>query len=126
MSGSNGEGVFRIERKGTMKVAFGDELPFEFDVIKAYNDWFDLRRQFEDEKGAVVPEMRGQVRLAMHNFVCELAGINPNESTLTAWDVEAFMQKAVIEKAEELLDFFAPKSKDAQSSPESTELRFST
>lgn len=126
MSGSNADSIFRIEKKGVMRVAFGDGKPFEFDVIKAYNDWWDVRREFEDESGKVQRELYPQMRLAQHNFVCALAGIDPEKSPLTQWDVDCFMNKAVIEKAEELIRFFEPPSKEKPSSSESTELRFET
>ena len=74
MSSGNGQTVIRIGRKGKRLFALGDGEQFEVDVVLAYNQWVDLYRSCQNEKGEVSPDSQAKVNALAAQFVIELSG----------------------------------------------------
>ena len=122
-------GVLRISRKGRCKFAFGDDLPFEVDVVAVFDEWVQIDSSFRNEAGELPPDKvcaYGGSKLSFVQSIVNAAyqtqGTNgPSLSHAEAAEFLAMVQT----KIEELRPFFAPKSAGLPSSREHTELRFS-
>lgn len=119
MSASNG--VIRINRKGKKLFAIGEEGPsFEIDVSIVYDQWYVIDQGFADEGGLIPTDKLVERNAAMRTFVCDISQC----ADVTMAEAQEFI-KLLGEEVQKLRVFFAPKSPDKQSSPESLELRFS-
>lgn len=127
MSANNG--VIRIGRKGIKQFAFGEDgAPFDVDVVVVFQQYLIMDNEFRqlsepDENGLrVIPlaEMPAY-HFACVKFVHDLSG-----SVVTAAEALDFLAR-LREAYDELVDFFQPKSRKNQGSPDTSEveLRFS-
>ncbi len=117
----NGHQVIRIGRKGRQWYAIGDGEPFEIDVVAVHGQWVEIDRQFRDDNGEMPAEQFPEANKCAWQFVHELSGTKD----LTLAEALEFIRN-ITEEVLKLKDFFAVRSSEKQSSPESTELRFST
>lgn len=125
MSSSNG--VIRIGRKGIKKFAFGDNKPFEVDVVVAFQEWITVDDNFrpieENEEGnrpIPLAEMPAY-HAAAQSFVQGLGG-----GEVTVAEALDFIAR-LREQYDELAVFFRPKSREKLDSPGTSEaeLQFS-
>ncbi len=135
MSANNG--IIRIGRKGLKKFAFGeDSLPFEVDVVVAFQQWISIDDNFrpeeENEEGnrpiptAEMPAYHEAARA----FVTSLIGIDQSGqiNRITIAEALDFIAR-LREQYDELAVFFRPKSRKERDSPSisepQSEVRFS-
>ena len=128
---SEQNGTLRISRKGRCKFAFGDDPEFLIDVVAAFDEWCQIDSSFRDDKGELPKDQVCAYAGAKLSFVQQLTATAyaqqlqgtqpPNLSHAEAAEFVTLVQQ----KVQELRPFFAPKSADVPSSPESMELRFS-
>ncbi len=123
----NGHQVIRIGRKGRKLFAFGEEgKPFEVDVVALHSEWVNVDRTFRDEKGDVPSDRLLEMNKTALEFVMAVGRqVDVDLSDISLAEALEFI-KEITEEVHKLKDFFVPKFSDAPSSPESTELRFST
>ncbi len=126
MSAANGDGVIRIGRKGKMKFAIGDSAPFEIDVVLIYNRWLEIDRSFRDDKDVILPDKNLEHNEAAFQFLTTvLSDASVKVENLTLAEVFEFL-KLVTDEVAKLRDFFVPAISKEPSSPEKTELTFTT
>ncbi len=130
MSANNG--VIRVGRKGRKKFAFGEDgVPFEVDVVVAFQEWICIDDQFRDmteDRSIPTAEMPNYHQAAVQ-FVQRLATNPANIETPTITTAEALDFIARLrEYYDEVATFFQPRSRDEPDSPDTSEaeLRFST
>lgn len=124
---SSGNGVIRIGRKGVKKFAFGEDGEvFSLDVVDAFQKWRvideKIREPYED--GSIPTSDMEAYYVAAVDFVKEVSEGKANDiTTAEALDFIARLR----EQYDEVADFFRPKSREEQESPDSSaqELRFS-
>ncbi len=119
MSESNGRQIFRIERKGKQWIALGDGEPVELDVVSCWNQYVVQDATYFDEAGKIIPGAQLERDNAIIKFARELTGCQDANMA----EALEFIHWLRIEK-EKLVNFFAPKSKDEQSSPKPSEVIF--
>lgn len=131
MSEKNGEcTVIRVGRKGLRTFAFGDGAEFTIDVVVTYNRYLDMRRLFAGDDDRIPPERQAELSRSAWDFVGQVArdsSGNPQyfgSDDLTMAEAMEFI-KYLTQEVIGLQSFFEVKSAEKQSSPESTELRFS-
>ena len=136
-SNGQGSGVIKIGRMGKRKLQFeGSDIVFELDVIRTGNRWAEIDGKFpHDPNGRITPEHLDAVTLQAIAFVQEIivgsvgadrqAEVATLAQSISGADAFHFI-KLITDEAEELKPFFTPKSAAARSSPESTEVTFST
>ncbi len=130
---SEGNGIIRVGGRSVRKFALRDDPPFEADVVELYNQYTVLRSSYADEKGEVPAARLGDLNVGVRAWLQDqLTGVpegHPYHGVglpdLSPGESLAFV-KLLIDEVEELSVFFRPKSARKPSSPESTELRFST
>ena len=134
MSASNG--VIRIGRKGIKKFAFGDDEPFEVDVVVAFQQWMAVDESFRVEEGlpdeGMIPtERMPEYHRTAVEFVEGLrfardSNQDRDSATITTAEALDFLAR-LREQYDELVVFFRPKSREERASPASSgaELRFS-
>lgn len=135
MSGNGECKVIKIGRKGLRTFGFGECGDFTIDVIVTYNKYLDMRRLFADEKNEVPQERLAELSKSTWDFVRSVAvGASKNEkyfgvpdgpTDLTAAESQEFITH-ITNEVIDLQRFFEVRLPQKQSSPESTELRFST
>lgn len=120
---SSNNGVVRIGRKGLKKFAFGEDAPFQVDVVVAYQRWIDVDESFRTD-GQIKTEDMHRFHAAAVEFVEELS--NSERGTLTVAEVLDFLAR-LREQYDELAVFFQPKSREEPASPATSglETRFS-
>ena len=136
MSQSNG--VIRVKTKGIKKFAIGDEddprnLPvFSVDVVVAFQHWIEVDESFRpaeaDEEGS--RRIPGDRMAEYHNtavaFVQSLmmSAVDKRQDTpelgITTAEALDFLAR-LREQYDGLVDFFRPKSREGQKSPDSSE-----
>lgn len=118
MSSNNGTGVIRIGRKGLKKFAFGDNDPFEVDVVVAFQRWLVIDDGFRpatsEDKRIPVAEVP-TYHAAAQGFIAELGG--GEVTTAEALDFLARLR----EEYDALADFFRPRSREERASPDTSE-----
>lgn len=126
MSANNG--VIRIGRKGIKKFAFGEEgSAFDVDVVVAFQEWITVDeslREASDDRSIPVG-MMAEYHTQAVDFVKRLSGGNVEElTTAEALEFIALLR----DEYNKLTDFFQPKLREEQDSPDTSEveLRFST
>ncbi len=137
---SDGDGrVIKIGLKGKVKVEFGDILTILVDVVAVQNAWVEVDQGFRNEKNEVDAARVSEHARALQQFVCGIIQRAADEegsqeakqaartlaSMLSLTNAMEFMAR-MTEEAERLKVFFEVRSSEKPSSPESTELRFST
>lgn len=127
---SQDNGVIRIGRKGRIKFAFGEDEPFEVDVIEVHDSWYATDQQYRDEKGDIPVEQTLVYHEAERAFVqnivnaCYQDGKHTQPPVLTHAEAMEFIAKVASEVAK-LRDFFEVRLSDPHVSPERTAVRFS-
>lgn len=133
---STNNGVIRVGRKGIKKFAFGEEgEPFEVDVVVVFQEWVGIDEQFrertEDDTIATkdIPEYhRAAVEFVegLANTIPQAMGRTENLTKVTTAEALDFLAR-LREEYDELADFFRPRSRKKQDSPDTSEveLRFS-
>ena len=121
MSADNG--VIRIKRKGLKKFAFGNDAPFEVDVIVAFQEWIGIDDEFRPDlpnaEGnrpipvAEKPKYHEEARAFVTRLATPNEGGAPDLTVAEALDFIARLREAY----DELLDFFQPKSLVEPDSP---------
>jgi hypothetical protein len=122
VSEGNGDGVIRIGRKGTIKVALGDGEPFEFDAIAAQNQWRKIDDGFRNEEGEIIPERRDDYYYAVVDFATAMSKTEKcpdGTPNITLAEGLEFLKVVTVE-CNRLKDFFRVEAPDAESSPESS------
>jgi hypothetical protein len=138
MSANNG--VIRIGRKGIKKFAFGDDEPFEVDIVVAFQEWVGVDESFRptdpDTEGnrSIPTDQMMAFHQAAVDFVEGLAnkawadgaGTPPPAVDLTKAEALDFIAR-LREQYDELAVFFRPKSREKPDSQDTSaaELRFS-
>ena len=123
-------GVVRIARKGIILFAFGDDPPFQVDVVSIHDEWLVIDKAFRDVNDAVPPDQSLQYSAAKVQFVQAIAkkayaGLEQFKAPeLTHAECFEFIAK-IFEEVDKLRPFFVPKLQERPSSPENTEIRFS-
>lgn len=130
MSEKNGRDILKVGRMGRRWFSFGDDEPFELDVVVVYNQWTDIDAALRDDKGQMSRESMTQLNRAAFDFVRQIAGYPRQRpdgapSDLTLAEALAFL-KMLTDEMEKLTSFFVPESRKGPSSPVSTELISST
>lgn len=125
MSASNG--VIRIGRKGIKKFAFGEDgVPFEVDVVVAFQEWIGIDRTFRQDEGdgPIRPDDMPDYHRAAVDYVCRLSA-SEKLTTAEALDFIARLR----EQYDELVVFFQPRLRPEPGSPDTSgahsEMRFS-
>lgn len=125
MSESNG--VIRVGRKGIKKFAFGEDgSVFSVDVVVAFHEWIEADNRFRDERGdedrSIPHSATAEYNQMAVDFVQKLSGYG-DLSKAEALDFVA----RLCEQFNELADFFHPKRREEDESPDTSEveLRFS-
>jgi hypothetical protein len=122
MARDNGTPILRIGRKGKIAFAFGEDgEPFTIDVVDLHNQWSAIDRPFRDPDGKILPDKMEELNGLAYQFVTEVSKM----ADLSMAEVMEFLAK-LTEEFIRLADFFVPKYEKKPSSPEPTELRFST
>lgn len=127
---SQNNGVVRIGRKGIVKFAFGDDEPFEVDVVTAFQAWANIDEEFrldgpnvpDDQRGLVPSQDMPRYHQAAVDFVQKLATDPRTHNTpqLTVAEALDFLAR-LREQYDELVHFFRPKQRAERESPASTE-----
>ena len=138
-SSTNGE--FRISRKGTMKVAFGDLPCFTIDTIEVHAKWYVLEGEFVDADRKIDREKTDLWNQARRDYVqgmmteayakehANAAQTGQNYPTfdipvLTLAEVGEFMAR-LHEEVGKLRLFFGPVTPEPPSSPSPSRVQFS-
>lgn len=123
MSAGNGDGVLKIESRGIMRVQFGDGPVFSFDVVKVYDAWCDVERDFMDETGTVPRRNYTALNEAAVRFVAALQADGAGEKhpkanlpQINGTMAGDFLAR-LTERAVELQRFFVPNLPERPSSP---------
>lgn len=122
-------GVIRVGRKGLKKFAFGEDgIPFEVDVVVAFQGWLCIDDEFREREGCVDRMIKTCDMPQFHQAAVEYVGqlSNTPPSNLTVAEALEFMA-LLREEYDKLVTFFRPKSQDAPDSPDTSEggLQFS-
>lgn len=118
MSSSNG--VIRVGRKGLKKFAFGEDgVPFEVDVVVAFQDWIGIDEGFRDTDGKVKTEDMP----AYHQAAVGFTGGLSNTVVTVAEALEFIAQ--LRDQYDDLAIFFQPKSRVAPDLRGSTVVQYS-
>lgn len=122
---SQDNGIIRIGRKGKKKFAFGDNPPFEVDVVESFQKWIIIDDEFRQEcnignaEGSrrIPPAEVPRWHQSAVEFVTELSG---QEETITIAEALDFLAR-LREEYDKLVVFFQPKSQDEPESPDTSE-----
>ena len=125
-------GVVRIKARSVKKFAIGEDGPvFELDVVRAYDEWAQIDASFRDAAGVVPKDQIVAWSNARGSFaekvVADAYALTPQPQEpprLDGGQVGDFMAR-LAEEVDKLKVFFEPKFERPQSSPQSSELRFS-
>ena len=117
---SEGNGILRISREGTKKIAVGDGPAVLIDISAAWDQWYVLSNSFADADKKIPAEKLLEHNAAKRQFACELLQCQD----LTMHEANAFVAM-LYEEVEKLRNFFVLKSPVTQGSPANTEVRFS-
>jgi hypothetical protein len=127
---SEENGVIRIGRKGKFKFAFGDDEPFEVDVIEVHDSWYATDQQFRDEKGEIPVDKTLQYHETERAFVQNIVnasyghGRQSTAPILTHAEAMEFIARVATE-VRKLAPFFEVSSSDPQDFPQRTDIHFS-
>jgi len=120
---SNGDGIIKIGSKSKRKFQVPGLAVFECDVIDVQNQWREIDAGFRDSEGGLpVENIRPLQQAALMLF---LAVTGYDEGSVENAQALEFL-KHISEIGDELHHFFVPKLSEKPSSPQATELRFST
>ena len=117
-----GQGIIRIERKGMVKFAFGEDgQPFDVDVVTAFQEWIGIAEGLRDENGEISTAATLSYQQAAVDFSKRISG-----GEVTTAQALQFLAR-LREQYDELAVFFQPRSREKLGLPASTEaaLRFS-
>jgi hypothetical protein len=136
---SSSNGVIRVSRKGKKKFAFGDDEPFEVDVVNVFHNWLaideDFRSQYDEKEDGSRPIPQRDIwkfHELLVRFVESLRGIDVNaesfKPSITTAEASDFLAR-LRECYDDLVVFMRPKSREEQDLPGTSEegsvLRFS-
>lgn len=131
---SQDNGIIRIGRKGKKKFAFGDNPPFEVDVVESFQKWIIIDDEFRQEcnignaEGSrrIPPAEVPRWHQAAVEFVTELVSLDrlivgkEPEISITIAEALDFLAR-LREEYDKLVVFFQPKSQDEPESPDTSE-----
>lgn len=129
MSAGNGNGkVLKVDDAGSTRTfEFPGGIRVTCDVIAVECQYWDMRRDLQGEDGKVPPERLTELNERTLAFVQGLLDIDSSSPAprIDLGTANRFMA-LVWQETAALRDFFQPATRGRPSSPESTELTFST
>lgn len=132
MTESNGDGILKIDRKGMQKVQLGDDgVPFEIDVTRTLDEWYQVDRSFRDEAGKVPAEKSSEYSQAVIDFVRAIFRCGEQDHQGRPELADSVNETEALEflnrlgaKGAKLRGFFERDSASVPSSPAPSEVRF--
>ena len=121
-------GVVRITKRGVVKFAFGETgKEFEVDVVQVYDEFVEMEWGFCDENNKIPKEKHPEYRKARVDFTQAIVNDaygNETAPIITRGESDEFISR-ILEEVAKLRPFSKESSEEKQSSPSSTEIRFS-